>query len=76
LHRRPVDAPLGTEVDAEHRDAATRGRLRASLGHHVESIPCPFEAQVIATSCATAFIGHLRARGKILTHSDERRFEP
>ncbi|MDP1580461.1 MAG: aspartate--tRNA ligase, partial [Candidatus Didemnitutus sp.] len=42
-----TDAPLGTPVDPEHRDAALAlGKLVESLGHTVEEIDCPFDGQV------------------------------
>ena len=42
-----TDAPLGTPVDPEHRDAALAlGKLVESLGHSVEAIDCPFDGQV------------------------------
>ena len=43
-----VDSAIGTPVDADHRAATTRaGKLCESLGHRVEAIACPFEAQVL-----------------------------
>lgn len=66
-----VEPPLGTPVDPQHRDAAlAAGALCASLGHHVESIPCPFSAQ--STEDFLRFwgsLGWLYAHiGKLLTH--------
>jgi amidase len=43
-----VDAPIGTPVDPEVREAVlAAGRLCGTLGHVVEEIPCPFEGAVI-----------------------------
>jgi amidase len=43
-----VDAPAGTDVDAQVQDAVcAAGRACQALGHHVDEIPCPFPAQVI-----------------------------
>lgn len=43
-----VDSPIGTPVDPTHRAATEHaGTLCVTLGHHVEAIACPFEAQVI-----------------------------
>jgi amidase len=43
-----VDAPTGTPVDPEVREAVlAAGRLCGTLGHVVEEIPCPFEGSVI-----------------------------
>ncbi len=76
-----TDAPLGTEVHPEHRDAALRaGAICESLGHHVETMPCPFDAQVIHDFLrfwgVLAFL-YLRG-GKLLTHPgfDASRLEP
>jgi amidase len=43
-----TDSPLGRPVAAEPRNAAIRaGELCASLGHHVESIPAPFDGAAL-----------------------------
>ena len=43
-----VDAPIGTPVDPEVRDAVlAAARLCGTLGHGVEEIPCPFAGEVI-----------------------------
>lgn len=76
-----VDAPLGTPVHPEHRHAALRaGELCESLGHHVESIACPFSAQAVEDFLRMwGFIGFLYLRGgKLFTHPgfDASRVEP
>ena len=43
-----VDSPIGTPVDPLHRAAAERAAtLCEELGHHVEAVGCPFQAQVV-----------------------------
>jgi amidase len=43
-----VDAPVGTPVDPEVRQAVLdAARSCEALGHHVEEIPCPFAGAVI-----------------------------
>ncbi len=66
-----VEAPLKTPVDPEHQRAALEaGELCASLGHHVESIACPFSAQAVDDFLKFwGSLGFLYARvGKFLTH--------
>ncbi len=43
-----VDAPIGTPVSADVRDAVFgAARWCSTLGHHVDEISCPFDAAVI-----------------------------
>jgi amidase len=43
-----LDAPAGTQVDAQVQDAVrAAGRACQALGHHVDEIPCPFPVQVM-----------------------------
>jgi len=44
-----VDAPAGTPVDSDNRDAVLdAGALCETLGHHVDEIRCPFDGAVMA----------------------------
>ncbi len=76
-----ADAPLGTPVDAESREAALAagGRLE-ELGHRVEAIACPFDGAVTSDFMRYwGFIAFTQIKGaRLLLHSrfDASKLEP
>jgi amidase len=69
------DAPLGTDVHPEHRDAVIKaGTFIEELGHHVEAIDGPFDGQFSTDFVRLwGLLGFFYVRGgKLLTH---RRFD-
>jgi amidase len=76
-----VDAPIGTAVDPEMKDAVrAAGRACEALGHRVSEIPCPIEAQVIDDFLAYwGFVAWIQIKSvRLMLHRgfDKTRFEP
>ncbi|MBW2525624.1 MAG: amidase [Deltaproteobacteria bacterium] len=76
-----VDAPTGTAVHADHCEAArAAARLCESLGHHVEEVPCPFDALFVDDFFRYwGFVAWVQTRlAKVLVHPrfDGSKLEP
>lgn len=76
-----TESPTGTDVHADHRDAALRvGKTLASLGHHVDVGPCPFAGQVLDDFLdywrLVAWMQIASARLTLHWHFDRARLEP